>query len=196
MKTTYITIALISTGIALSLPLSTRAQDTDGPPPVGAVVGDGTLPEKPKVRTQEELEAEFKDMLTAKSLVGSWQMTRTGDAAAELSPARTEKYMINSVTKLQDDLWLISARIQFAEKDVNIPVPVRVVWAEDTPMITLSDFSVPLLGTYSCRVIFHQGYYSGIWYSSTKGYGGVMSGRIVDAHASVPNKKPGMPDPK
>jgi hypothetical protein len=62
---------------------------------------------------------------------------------------------------------------------VSIPVPVRVVWAEDTPMITLSDFSVPMLGTYSCRVIFHHGYYTGIWYSTVKNYGGIMSGRVV-----------------
>jgi hypothetical protein len=29
--------------------------------------------------------------------------------------------------------------------------------------------------------MFHGGFYSGIWYSKEKDYGGVMSGRIVKA---------------
>ena len=196
MNSTIMTIAMLWTGASLYRPPAVSRQDTNQPPPAVANAGDGELPARPKARSRAELEAEFQEMLTATTLVGSWQMNREDEVTGELSPARTERYTINSATKLKDDLWLISARIQFAENDVNVPVPVRVVWAEDTPMITLSDFAIPMLGTYSCRVIFHHGYYSGIWYSTTKKYGGIMSGRIVKSHMNVPNKKPGMPDPK
>jgi hypothetical protein len=147
----------------------------------GAMVDASPMPAKPHERTRAELEEEFKNTLTGATLVGTWQMTSSGEAGGkgELSPPRTDRYTIERATKLTDEIWVITARIQFADQDVRIPVPVRIVWAEDTPMITLSDFPVPMLGTYSCRVIFHHGYYSGIWYSTTKKYGGVMSGQIV-----------------
>jgi len=186
--------------IALAMMVSLRlaaiqvdpGEKAERPQPGGAVVDSGDAPAKPAMKPRAELEEEFKKSLTGATLEGAWQMTsesaQGGDA--ELTPPRTEKYTINSATKLTDELWIISARIQFAEKDVDIPVPVRIVWAEDTPMITLTDFPVPMLGTYSCRVIFHHGYYSGIWYSTVKNYGGVMSGRIVRAadNAAVNDK--------
>ena len=34
-----------------------------------------------------------------------------------------------------------------------------------------------MLGVYSARVMFHKGFYSGVWYGAN--YGGVMSGRVV-----------------
>jgi hypothetical protein len=38
---------------------------------------------------------------------------------------------------------------------------------------------MPLLGTYSARVMIHHGFYSGVWYCGEKNYGGVMQGRIT-----------------
>ena len=32
---------------------------------------------------------------------------------------------------------------------------------------------------YSARVIFHEGFYSGVWYGNRRDYGGILSGRIV-----------------
>ena len=150
--------------------------DKPSPPPAQPQA----MPAKPDVPAREALEADFKNMLENAVLEGSWQMTQDGLAGNKpLTQAKTEKYTIQSATKLGGELWLITARIQFADKDVSIPVPVRVIWAEDTAIITLSEFPVPMLGTYSCRVMFHGGFYSGVWYSKEKNYGGVMSGRIV-----------------
>ena len=159
------------------------------------------MPAKPDLPAQEALEADFKSTLENAVLEGSWQMTQDGLTGKKpLTAAKTEKYTIQSASKLGGDLWLITARIQFGENDVSVPVPVRVIWAEDTAIITLSEFPVPMLGTYSCRVMFHGGFYSGIWYSKEKDYGGVMSGRIVKEMSKSQNvetsKQSSQPEPR
>jgi hypothetical protein len=82
------------------------------------------------------------------------------------------------------------AQIDFGDNDAFIPVPVRVVWAEDTAIITLNDLAVPMIGTYSARVMIHNGFYSGVWYCNAKNYGGVMQGRIVKTAAAPAAKTP------
>ena len=151
---------------------------TSPPPPAPPA----TPPAKP-VFDRATLEKQFAESLDGAVLQGVWQMTTEGGlkGTGKLSEPREESYQIAKAAKLNDDQWVIQARIQFADKDVNIPVPVRVVWAEDTAIITLSDLSMPLLGTYSARVMVHNGFYSGVWYSNPQNYGGVMSGRIVKA---------------
>lgn len=144
-------------------------------------------PDPPK-RTRAELEAEFRRTLTNAVLKGSWRMT--GDLAGKepLGKPRDETYSISSVEKLDDDRWQINARIQFGDKDVTIPVVVRVVWAEDTPIITINELTMPLLGTYSARVMIYRNYYCGTWFGPN--YGGVMSGEIVK------ERQPARPQPE
>lgn len=131
--------------------------------------------------TRAELEKQFEDSLTGATLEGIWQMTGKGGLRgnAPLTEPKKERYRITTVTKTGTEHWIVSASIQFAENDVTIPVLVRVLWAGDTPMITIDDLAIPMIGTYSARVMFHNGFYTGIWYSNNRNYGGVMSGRIV-----------------
>lgn len=127
----------------------------------------------------------FKAALEHSVLAGSWQMTKLGEAAVEggtarpdgLSEAREDKYTIDAVSKSVGDNWVISARVQYADKDVTIPVPVQVKWAGDTAVITLDKSPLPGLGTYSARVLIDNGFYAGTWCGAN--YGGVMSGRII-----------------
>ena len=77
---------------------------------------------------------------------------------------------------MEGDKWIIQARIQYADKDITIPIMVRVVWAGDTPVITLDEMTLPFLGTYSARVMIYRDFYSGTWFGGC--YGGVMSGQI------------------
>lgn len=135
----------------------------------------------PAKSTQAQLEEKFKESLTEAVLEGIWQMTGSGGLKgnAPLSAPKTERYTISSVVKTGEDHWIISARIEYADRDVTVPVLVRVVWAGDTPMITIDDLAIPMIGAYSARVIFHKGFYSGVWYSNGRNYGGILSGRIV-----------------
>lgn len=136
-------------------------------------------PASPVKASREELEKRFQDLLSGATFRGTWQMTEGGAADSALSEPRPDSYTIVSATKVRDDYWVIRARIQYADKDVTIPVPVRVVWAEDTPVIRLDDLALPMLGTYSARVMVYHGFYCGTWYCGGKNYGGIMSGRVV-----------------
>ncbi len=130
-----------------------------------------------------ERERQFQQMLENSMLKGTWQMTGEAGLAgkAPLTAAREDKYTIDKVSKASEDYWIINARVQYAEKDVTIPVTVRVVWAEDTPIITLDKMALPGLGTYSARVMIYRNFYCGTWFGTN--YGGVMSGQIVKQDA-------------
>ena len=124
--------------------------------------------------SQAELEAAFEEMLSGATLEGSFTVT-----GRENEPLRKEKYTIEGVTKLAGGYWTINARIQYGSHDVTVPVPVRVEWAGDTPVISLTDAAVPGLGTFSARVLFYEDRYAGTW--SHGDVGGNQFGRIVRA---------------
>lgn len=139
-------------------------------------------------------EAAFIEALSGATLVGTWQMTRSEGLSSALSEPKSEKYTIASVIHAGGDNYIISARVEFGDKDVTIPIPVHVVWAGDTPTITITAMALPMLGNYSARVMIHEGFYAGVWYSGSKTYGGILSGQVVKAKKvakpAAPKKKP------
>jgi hypothetical protein len=131
-------------------------------------------------------EKSFAELLTGAVLEGTWQTAQFEEAKEDdkesekgpkLAEPRTDRYTIEKAEKLAGDHWMITARVQYADKDVSLPVPVRVLWSGHTPVITLDTMNLPMLGTYSARVLFHKGFYSGVWYGAN--YGGVMSGIVA-----------------
>lgn len=124
-------------------------------------------------------EREFEQTLSHTVLKGTWQMTTLDGTRpkAPLGSAKTDRYTIDKVSKASGDYWVISARIQYADKDVTIPVTVRVTWAGDTPIIVLDKMALPGLGTYGARVVIDKPFYAGTWFGVN--YGGVLSGEIV-----------------
>jgi hypothetical protein len=113
----------------------------------------GTVPD------QELLEKKFAEDLSEVIFSGNYSVTREGKE----TPAQMEKYMIASVSKVKDDLWLFIARIQYGKHDVTIPMKLHVKWAGDTPMITLTDLTIPGLGTFTSRVLIYGDRYAGTW---------------------------------
>lgn len=108
---------------------------------------------------QAAMEKKFQQEMTGAVLTG--QYTVAGQQAEK--PARPEKYTITKVIKLNGDLWVLHARIQYGEHDLTVPVPLRIQWAGDTPVITLTDVEVPGLGTFTSRVLFYGDRYAGTW---------------------------------
>lgn len=92
---------------------------------------------------------------------------------------RVERYEIEKVVKIGGDIWTFHARIQYGEHDVTLPVPVKLLWAGDTPMVSLTDAGIPGLGTFTARVLFYEDRYAGIWRHGE--VGGAQFGRIVRA---------------
>lgn len=133
----------------------------------------------PKIDDQTEREARLAKQLTGAVLRGSFQMTNAEglEGKAPMTKPSVERYEIAAATKIGDDFWTITARIQYADRDVNVPVPVRIKWAAGTPIITLDKMNIPLIGQYSARVVIDDGFYGGTWRGPT--YGGVLSGQIL-----------------
>jgi hypothetical protein len=124
------------------------------------------------------LEKQFAETLSGATLAGRWRVVKDGKLGEEAD----ERYEIRSVQKVGGDLWSISARIQYGGKDLTIPVPVKVYWAGDTPVISITKAGLPGLGTYSARVMIYQGTYTGSWFGT--GHGGFLSGTVTKGAAT------------
>lgn len=144
------------------------APDSPTPPPK-----EEKAASEPSAGPTAEMEAKFKAMLTNATMSGRWCLIKDD----KLTPEQEDKYTITGVNKLFGERWLIRARIQYGEKDYTVPVPVRVKWAGDTPVITVDDAGFPGGATYSARVVFHNDSYAGTW--SGGAMRGLLSGMIT-----------------
>ena len=119
---------------------------------------------------REAREEAFRQAMSGVALEGFFTV---GDGA-EL---RTERYEIAKVSKLGGDIWVFQARIQYGSRDVTVPVPVRMEWAGDTPVLSLTEVAIPGLGTFTARVLFYDEQYVGVWRHGE--VGGLHFGQIV-----------------
>ena len=88
-----------------------------------------------------------------------------------------ERYEISKVTKLEGDRWRFDVHLTYGGVDATLPVVVPMVWAGDTPMVTITDFAIPGLGDkFGARVIFYDDRYAGTWDHGE--FGGLMYGTI------------------
>ncbi len=143
------------------------------------------------VLSQDELEKKFAETMSGATMIGNFNAgslkpAETPDAdignAEKLKtpkPLKEDRYTLGKVAKLKDDYWLFETRIQYGQHDVTLPITIQVKWAGDTPIITLTDLTVPGLGTFTARVLVYRDQYAGMWVHGD--HGGQMFGRIVKA---------------
>lgn len=154
--------------------------------PGAAVAQDAPL--APETPDQEKLDAQFESMLSGVTLVGRFTIDNRDD-----DPPKPERYRVEKVTKLAGETWLFQTTVQYGDREpVTVPLPLTVKWAGDTPVITLNKLSLPLLGTYSARVVFNEGRYAGTW--SGADHGGALFGRIVPDEKQAPPEEAGEQD--
>ena len=118
-----------------------------------------------------DLERRFTERMTKVALVG-----RFTTAGREDRPGNPERYEIASVTKVGDDQWRFDARVTYGSVDVTLPMTVTMIWAGDTSMISLTNFTIPTLGTFTARIFFYEDRYAGSWQHGD--VGGHMFGTI------------------
>lgn len=143
---------------------------------VHAQESPATQPATQPARTQAELEADLAKLLSGATLDGSFTSTAPGRDPTRLS---RDKYTLGSVRKLMGNVWLINARIQYGQRDVTVPITLPIEWAGNTPVIVVDDLTIPGMGTFSARVMFFDGHYSGYWKHGDRG--GHMFGIIQPA---------------
>ncbi len=135
---------------------------------------------------REALYKHFEETLSGVKLVGRFTIIGKDDG-----PLPKEEYTINSVNKLPEgDYWLFNARIKYdGANDVTVPLPIEVKWADKTPVISLTDFSIPGMGTFSARVVIYNKKYAGTWKHGK--VGGHLFGTIEKAaEESSDNESP------
>ncbi len=134
-----------------------------------AVTGTGRVAD---LESLSDRERAFSERMRNVVLVGHF--TVEGREQRDRLP---ERYEIARVEKLDGDRWRFMARVVYMSVDVTIPVVVPVVWAGDTPMVSITDVSLPGLGEgFGARVLFYDDRYAGTWDHGE--YGGLMFGTI------------------
>jgi hypothetical protein len=126
------------------------------------------------------LEKSFAETLTGATLVGHFTVVGHPSAGKDLA----DRYEIDKAEKIEGHRWLITARIKYGKHDVKVPVPLEVYWAGDTPVITVSNVTVPGMGTFVARVLVFGDRYAGTWQHDK--FGGHMWGMIERTAPSAP----------
>ena len=124
------------------------------------------------------MEREFIERMRDVSLVGS----STVFGQADLTPS-PDRYDISSVEKVGTDLWRFNASMHCCGVNGAVPVVVPMRWNGDTPMIMMTDTTLPGLGTFTVRLFFYTDRYAGTWQHGERG--GYISGRIESRAPSV-----------
>ena len=120
-----------------------------------------------------EAERRFAESMQGVTMVGTFTVAGREDRTP--SP---DRYEIASVEKVGDDLWRFNAKMDCCGMAGSgaIPIAVPMRWVGDTPMIMMTDTSLPGIGTFTVRVFFYGDRYAGTWQHDK--VGGHMSGRI------------------
>jgi hypothetical protein len=133
---------------------------------------------------REQLERRFAETMSGATLVGHFTT-----AGKESETPKAERYTLGKVSKLKDDLWQFETRIQYGDHDLKVPLAINVLWAGDTPVISLTKLAIPGLGTFTARVLVYEDQYAGTW--SAGDHGGHLFGKLERA-----KEKPGDDKPK
>ena len=143
------------------------------------VTGMAEVPTAAEIAAREDA---FSKSMSRCVLVGSF----TIDQKESTDAPETERYEIESVTKVSENLWIFLTRVKYGKLDTKLPITVPVEWAGDTPMVTLTNANLPGLGEgFSARVLFYESRYAGTWQHGA--IGGHMFGKIERATV---NKSP------
>jgi len=145
---------------------------------------DEPTPAKIPLKTREQAEKEFEEQLSGATLVGFF----TTDGQNGDKPLKPDRYKLGQVRKMpgKEDQYLFSYEL----KGTPIPLLLTVKWAGTTPVIVLDELTIPGMGTFSSRVMFHGDRYAGTWQHGP--VGGLMFGKVEKAEPKPqkPESKP------
>jgi hypothetical protein len=126
------------------------------------------------VLTMNAAERQFQESMSNVTMTGFFTV---GDSPE----TREDKYTIEKITKIGDDLWSFEARVGYGNREFRATVKVPVKWAGETPVFTLANYLIKDHGVFSARILIHNGMYAGTW--GAQDHGGKMFGKIVKNEA-------------
>jgi hypothetical protein len=137
---------------------------------------------------RQAMEKELAERLSGARLTGFYM------SDGQEGPPKQDQYTIKKAEKGEGDKWVITAVMAYGKQSMAIPLEIPIVWAGDTPVISVTNLKIMGMGSYTARVMLYKSHYAGTWSSST--HGGYLWGRIekIDEKAttqsSEPSKKP------
>jgi hypothetical protein len=133
--------------------------------------------------TLNDAEKKFQATMENVTLVGYYTF---GDSA----DLKADQYRVEHITKVKEDTWNFEARFKMGQRDMKVTLPIPVKFAGDTPVISLTNYSVMGMGSFSARIVFYDGAYAGTWAASAD-HRGVMFGKIVKGATTGANDASG-----
>lgn len=113
------------------------------------------------------------EYLTNKKFVGRFTVD-----GSDADAFKVEQYEISKCEKLPEpDRYRLTARIKYGKTDQEVPLELTILFAGDTPVITLDSMWIPGMGTFDARVLIRRDRYAGTWKHDAKG--GQLFGKIV-----------------
>ena len=144
---------------------------------LGWGVGKTGIGQAVPIESLTDLERDFTERMQNVVLVGHFTIE-----GRDTGGGSRERYEIARVVKVGDDRWRFDVHMVYGSVDATLPVVVPIVWAGDTPMVSITDFTIPTLGTFTARVFFYDDRYGGSWQHGQ--FGGVMYGEIEPLDAN------------
>ncbi|TWT74006.1 hypothetical protein [Allorhodopirellula solitaria] len=143
--------------------------------------GESTPPESSEAADRSERDKQdargkrISRYLTGATFTGAFTMGQQEDVAP-----KEESYTITSCEPLAEkNRYRLKVKIRYGDVDGEFPMDLDILWAGRTPVITLDAIAIPGLGTFSARVLVHQGRYAGTWQHGEKG--GHLFGKVTPA---------------
>ncbi|MCM2371698.1 hypothetical protein [Aporhodopirellula aestuarii] len=124
-------------------------------------------------------EARLAAYLSGSTFTGQFTVDGKKDSAP-----KPESYTITSCEPLaEENMYRLKVKIRYGDVDGEFPMDLKILWSGSTPVITLDGVWIPGLGTFSSRVLIHDGRYAGTWQHDAKG--GHLFGTIQPATPPV-----------
>lgn len=168
-----ILMSLVAAAFLLTfLGAETVAQDA-APPADGASKEAAAVTQAADAKKNTEREKKLAEYLNGCKFVGKF----TVDGKEDADP-KTEEYTISKCEKLPaENMYRMTARIKYGKTDQEVPLDLMILWAGNTPVITMDNFWIPGMGTFDARVMIRKGRYAGSWQHDENG--GHLFGKIV-----------------
>src|SRR5487761_1438445 len=150
-------------------------------PAVNEPLAQSAAPARPPAKTRRaQLEREFARTLSGATLRGHLGRRQKREIEA-VSP--DTPYRLGNVTKLDDEgNWKLEYYIPGTDLLFDMP-PVKVEWASDSPVITITDMQINgKKGTFRARILIDGDEYSGTW-SDGKSKGCIFGTIVHDGAA-------------
>ncbi len=127
----------------------------------------------------DERDDQFESMMSGVRMEGKFSVDSMGGQPPPEGQF-DDLYMVSELERGEGSTWIFKAGMSYGDNmNMEIPVPVRVEWAGDTPVLTMDEQAIEGMGTFTVRLLFFEGRYAGTWQHGPAG--GHMWGKLVSA---------------